>query len=57
MKVCFVDILGLTYDGSTLSKRGLGGSESALIHMARELVKLGVEVNVYNDRDWETNFH
>lgn len=49
MKIIFVDTLGLCYDGSTLSKRGLGGSESAIIYMSRELVKLGHDVIVYND--------
>jgi glycosyltransferase involved in cell wall biosynthesis len=49
MKIAFVDTLGLTYDGSTLEKRGLGGSESAVIRMAQELTKIGFEVTVFND--------
>ena len=49
MKIAFIDTLGLTYDGSTLSKRGLGGSESAVIHMARQLTREGFDVTVYND--------
>lgn len=49
MRIAFIDTLGLTYDGSTLEKRGLGGSESAVIRMAEELVKLGFDVNVFND--------
>lgn len=49
MKIAFIDTLGLTYDGSTLSKRGLGGSESAVIRMAEELAKIGFDVTVYND--------
>jgi glycosyltransferase involved in cell wall biosynthesis len=49
MKIAFIDTLGLTYDGSTLSKRGLGGSESAVIRMAEELTKIGFHVTVYND--------
>ena len=49
MKIAFIDTLGLTYDGSTLEKRGLGGSESAVIRMAQELAKLGFDVTVYND--------
>lgn len=47
--IAFVDTLGLCYDGSTLSKRGLGGSESAVILMSRELAKLGFNVKVFND--------
>lgn len=49
MKICFIDTLGLTYDGSTLQKRGLGGSESAVILMAKELAKIGFNVTVFND--------
>jgi len=47
MKIAIIDILGLTYDGNTLNNRGLGGSESAVILMSRELVKLGYSVTVY----------
>ena len=49
MKICFVDTLGLCYDGSTLDKRGLGGSESAVILISKELAKLGFDVTVFND--------
>jgi glycosyltransferase involved in cell wall biosynthesis len=47
IKIAFLDIVGLRYDGDTLNKRGLGGSESATIYMARELYKLGFEVTVF----------
>jgi len=49
MKIAIIDLLGLTYDGSTLTKRGLGGSESAVILISKELVKLGFDVTVYNN--------
>ena len=49
MKIAIVDTLGLCYDGTTLTKRGLGGSESAVISIARELVGLGCRVTVFND--------
>jgi len=49
MKIAIVDTLGLCYDGTTLSKQGLGGSESAVILISKELVKLGFEVDVYNN--------
>jgi glycosyltransferase involved in cell wall biosynthesis len=49
IKIAFIDTLGLCYDGSTLSKRGLGGSESAVIYLSRELAKLGLDVTVFND--------
>lgn len=48
MRVVIVDILGLSYDGSTLTKRGLGGSESAVILMSKELSKIGFDVTVIN---------
>lgn len=49
MRIAFIDTLGSPYDGSTLEKRGLGGSESAVIRMAEELAKIGFDVTVYND--------
>jgi len=49
MKIAFVDTFGLCYDGTTLTKRGLGGSESAVILCSRELAKLGFDVTVFND--------
>lgn len=47
--IAFIDIIGLTYDGDTLNHRGLGGSESAVILMAKELSKLGFKVTVFNN--------
>jgi glycosyltransferase involved in cell wall biosynthesis len=55
MKITFIDCLGLPYDGSTLSKRGLGGSESAVILVSKELAKIGFDVTVFNDCDSEEN--
>jgi glycosyltransferase involved in cell wall biosynthesis len=49
IKIAFVDTLGLCYDGSTIHKRGLGGSESAVIYLSKELRKLGIDVTVFND--------
>src|SRR6056300_1179891 len=49
MKIAIIDLLGLCYDGNTLKNRGLGGSESAVILMSRELAKLGHEVTVFNN--------
>ena len=51
MKIAFVDVLGLPYDGLTLTKRGLGGSESAVIYMSAHLVKLGFQVTVFCECD------
>lgn len=47
MKIAFIDVVGLTYNGDTVGSRGLGGSESAVIYMAEELAKLGHDVNVH----------
>lgn len=49
MKIAFVDVLGLPYDGDTLQKRGLGGSESAVIYMSEELTRLGFQVSVFHE--------
>lgn len=49
ISVAIIDVIGLTYDGLTLSKRGLGGSESAVILMSKELAKLGFSVTVFNN--------
>jgi glycosyltransferase involved in cell wall biosynthesis len=46
--IAILDLIGLVYDGSTLSKKGLGGSESAVILMAKELANLGFPVTVFN---------
>lgn len=47
IKIAFLDIVGLRYDGDTLNKRGLGGSESATIYMAKELSQLDFDVTVF----------
>jgi glycosyltransferase involved in cell wall biosynthesis len=49
MRIAIVDTLGLCYDGTTLGKRGLGGSESAVILVSKELAKIGFDVTVFND--------
>ena len=48
MKIIIIDVLGLPYNHSTLETKGLGGSESSVIRISRELVKLGFEVTVIN---------
>lgn len=47
--IAFIDVAGIPYDGTTLSKRGLGGSETAVMQMAKELGKIGFDVTVYNN--------
>ena len=39
----------MVYDGDTIKKRALGGSESACALMARELAQIGFQVTIYND--------
>lgn len=51
MKLAIIDIIGIPYDGTTVFKQGLGGSESAVILVSRELAKLGFEVTVFNNCD------
>ena len=38
---------GIAFDGSTTIKQPLGGSESSIIYMARELVRCGHAVQVF----------
>ena len=49
MKLAIIDKLGLCYDGDTLNKQGLGGSESAVIYMAKHLQSIGFNVTVFNN--------
>jgi len=42
---------GMTFDGSTINKRSLGGSESALYYMARHIAAEGYTVKVFNNCD------
>lgn len=51
VRVAIIDIPGMSYDGSTLSRRGLGGSESAVILISKELSKLGFNVTIFNGCD------
>lgn len=49
MKLAIIDTLGLCYDGRTLDKQGLGGSESAVILISKELARIGFNVTVFNN--------
>jgi len=49
MKIAIIDTIGLTYDGNTLAKRGVGGSEAAVIFMSQALTKIGYDVTVVNN--------
>jgi FkbM family methyltransferase len=51
LKIAIIDVIGLNYDGTTLTKKGIGGSESSIISVAKELVKVGFEVTIFNDCD------
>jgi len=46
--IVIIDSIGLVYDGNTIKNRALGGSESALSLIAKELVSIGFDVSVYN---------
>ena len=49
MKIAIIDIIGIPYDGSTVDKQGLGGSESAVTLMSRELSQIGFTVTIFNN--------
>jgi len=55
VSIAFIDMVGMAYDGDTLNRKGMGGSESAVILNARELVKLGFNVTVFNGCDEDDN--
>jgi len=49
MKLAIIDIIGIPYDGTTIDRQGLGGSESAVTLIARELAQIGFDVTVFNN--------
>jgi 2-polyprenyl-3-methyl-5-hydroxy-6-metoxy-1,4-benzoquinol methylase/GT2 family glycosyltransferase len=48
MKICFIDTVGLQFNSNSIETEGIGGSESAIICMSKELTKLGFHVTIYN---------
>jgi glycosyltransferase involved in cell wall biosynthesis len=51
--IAFIDIVGIPYDGNTNNLRGLGGSETAIIQIAKHLQNIGFDVTVYNNQNSE----
>lgn len=51
IKIAIIDIIGIPYDGTTVSKQALGGSESAVCLMSKELHNQGFDVSVFNSCD------
>jgi FkbM family methyltransferase len=49
MNIAIIDLIGLEYDGSTVQHKGLGGSESAVVYLSKELSKIGCNVTVFNN--------
>ncbi len=49
ISIAIIDTVGLVYDGNSLQNKGLGGSESAVILLSKELQKIGFEVSVFNN--------
>ena len=49
LKLAIIDCIGLNYDGTTLQKKGIGGSESSIISVAKELAQIGFDVTIFND--------
>jgi tetratricopeptide (TPR) repeat protein len=47
---------GHPFNGRTVYEKGLGGSESALFYIARELANLGYNVRVFNNCDKPGNY-
>ena len=49
MKLAIIDIIGIPFDGTTVDHQGLGGSESAVTLMSRELNNIGFSVTIFNN--------
>jgi len=48
MRIAIIDIIGIPYDDTTIDNQGVGGSESAVILIARELTAIGFTVTIFN---------
>jgi len=48
MKILFIDLMGLAYDTQTPFKSPLGGTQSAVAYLTKELAALGNDVTVIN---------
>ena len=48
MRIMFVDLMGLAYDTTTPFSKPMGGTQSAVAYLAKELAALGNEVMVIN---------
>lgn len=48
MKILFVDLMGIAYDTTTPFTSPMGGTQSAVAYLSKELVELGHEVMVIN---------
>src|ERR1017187_2013679 len=51
ISIAFIVLFCTHFDGSTLSKRGCGGTESAVIQLAKNLATLDFSVTVFCDCD------
>lgn len=47
---------GIPFHGNTITEKSLGGSETAVLYMARELAKRGHDVKVFNNCDKPGNY-
>ena len=48
MKIMFIDLMGLAYDTTTPFKAPMGGTQSAVAYLSKELAALGNQVTVIN---------
>lgn len=53
LKLAFVVPFGTHFDGLTVQTRALGGTEAAVVHMAKNLAEIGFDVTVFNRCDIE----
>ena len=53
LKICFVDLVGLTYNHSTLTTGTVGGSEAAILNLVETFSRLGHDITVFSNCDIE----
>jgi len=49
MKICFLDNSPIPYTSSDLNSKNIRGAENAIIHLSKELSKLKIDVEVFNN--------
>ena len=49
MRITFLARMAMPFNGHTIHAKGLGGSESALLYLSRDLAALGHDITIINN--------